>query len=322
MWMQRTTSKHGTRRAFTTAAAVAAAGGLMLATTGTATASTVVEDSCSGEVKGTSGDTVAVTGASLSGAVRDGAQEVKDDRLIPWLSSISPDDLAGMIEGEQQINVGQVPNNEKGTVSGEQIGQRAVDKLDDAGLWDKRHLGALIHKRGEVLDHIKSSVAEQCGLTVVATDKQTTSKSASSAGSSSSGGTSSKSTGGSGSTANSGGGSAGKQSGGDGTAAPRDYSNIPEAEAPSADMSSPSEKVDEPPTASLPQAPFPSGPKDNSTNSTAKDADQSQVANAGKADALDQQPEIERVQGPMLLAVIALALATAGLVRSWVMRRT
>lgn len=330
MRMQRTNSPRGKRRALTTAATCAAIGGLMLATSGTAAASSVSPpdpDSCSGEVQGTSGDTVAVTGASLADGVRDGAQQAKDDRLIPGLSAISPDDLADMIEGEP-IDVGEVGSKAESSVSGDQIGQQAVEKLEDAGLWQKRHLGALIHKRGEVLDHIKDSVADQCDLTVVNTDKAGSSESAKSTGSSGSKGSSSKSTSDEAGAAK--GTGKAKQGSGDGTAPPRDYSNIPSASAPSvkkdgkkggssAKMGDPS-KMDAPPKASLPQDRLGSGKAGN--NKQGADSAHSKVANAGKADALHGQSGPERVQVPMLLAVVALALATAGLVRSWVLRRT
>ena len=322
MQMQRTNSTRGMRRALTTAGSVVAAGGLMLATAGTASASTVVADSCTGTVQATSGDTIAVAGASMTDAVRAGAQEVKNDRAIPWLSSISPDDLANMIASEPQINVGQVTNRRETTVSGSEIGQQAVEKLENAGLWDKRHLGALIHRRGEVVDRIEQSIAEQCGLTVTNASHNTpgsSSPSSSSAGSTDSPG----STDSSGRSAATSGPSGAQQNGSaqqdgtnNGTAPPRDYSNIPEASVPSANMSSPS-RMGDAPTAKLPQAPFPSANTNNQGNAD----NQSKVMNAGQADSLAQQPETERVQGPMLLAVVTLALATAGLVRSWVLRR-
>jgi len=317
--MQRTNSTSGMRRALTTAGTFVAAGGLMLATAGTASASTVVQDSCTGTAQATSGDTIAVTGASVADAVRAGAQAVKDDRAIPWLSSINPDSLASMVAGESSITVGQVKNQPETTVSGSEIGQQAVEKLEDAGLWDKRHLGALIHKRGEVLNRIEASVAEQCGLTVRNASHHTSGSSSPSSssvdptGSSDSAGKSTTDGGHSGAQQN---GSAQQDNTDNGTAPPRDYSDIPEASVPSANMSSPSRRG-EAPTAKLPQAPFPSA---NTSNQGTAD-NQSKVMNAGQADSLAQQPETERVQGPMLLAVVALALATAGLVRSWVLRR-
>lgn len=327
MRMQRTNSTRGKRRALTTAATCAAVGGLMLATSGTAAASTVLQDDCTSDAQGQSGDTIAVDGEALSEPVQKGAEQAKDD-LGHWRVSIHPPTLANHIDGLDSIEVGSVADKKQTTVSGDEIGQKVRDLLDDKYPTALPPLGV---KRGEVLDHIKDSVAEQCGLTVTATDKTTSAQSAQSAKStSSSGGNGSSSK----STSDEAGAAKGtgkaKQGSGDGTAPPRDYSNIPSASAPSvkkdekkdgssAKMGDPS-KMDAPPKASLPQDRLGSGKAGD--NKQGADSAHSKVANAGKADALHGQSGPERVQVPMLLAVVALALATAGLVRSWVLRRT
>lgn len=320
MRMQRTNSPRRTRRAFTTTATCVAVGGLMLATSGTAAASTVLADDCSTDAHGASGNPIAIRGSSLTEAVKAGAEQAKDD-LGHWRISIHPSDLANYIDSLGSIEFGKVADQQRTNVSGGEIGQKVKGLLDDKYPTVLPPLGV---KRGEVLDHIRDSVTDQCGLSVVATDHNTSSKSAKSAGSSGNAGSSSKST--------TDGDSAGqgtsktKQGSGDTKAPRRDYSGIPSASAPSvkkggssANMGDPS-KMDAPPKASLPHNRLPSGQGGDAKQGA--NAGHSKVANAGKADALNEQPGPERVQVPMLLAVVALALATAGLVRSWVLRRT
>ena len=138
-------------------------GGAFLAT-GTASAATTLAGTCTGSVNGSTGDTVAVTGASVKELVRKGARDYVNSHL--WtLVSVWPDALADTIAGKGALEVGQVPNAAGGTVEGSAIGAAAAGALKGAN-----GLGVLDSTKAEVLGAISSTVAKNCGLTTIATN--------------------------------------------------------------------------------------------------------------------------------------------------------
>ncbi len=293
-----------TRRALTlTAIAAFVTGGAFLSA-GTASAATTLAGTCSGSVNGSMGDTVAVQGTSVKELVRKGAQDYVNTHL--WtLATVWPNSIADTIAGKGALAVGQVPADAAGgTIAGSAIGGATATALKGAD-----HLGVLDSTKAEVLTAISSTVAKNCGLTTIATNYVAPGAQNAGGTGGTQGGTGTTPGGASGNLAN----LIPGTSGGTGGSAPmRDYSGIPTATAGTAVAPGVRYPADGtlPGDVSAPQA----GAGDQSGQSAA-------VRDAGNAQSLASNSASNDVQLPMLLAVIVLAGVTAGLVRTWVLRR-
>ncbi|WP_033291407.1 hypothetical protein [Amycolatopsis jejuensis] len=288
-----------TRRALTvTTLAALVTGGTFLGT-GTASAATTLANTCTGSVSGGMGDTVAVPGSSVKEMVRQAAQEQVN--LFNFLT-VQPNRLADAITAKPPLTVGKIPSSAGGNIGGDLIGAVVADNLRDAP-----GLGLLPDTQQHVLSAIRNEVTSSCGLTTLANNYEAPSSPSSS--SPTSGETPS-------STAPTSGSPLGNyQPGTTGTAPPRDYSGIP--------MASPGT----PGTAIAPGIRYPAGgalpgsgtlPQVSGPDPQGAGPD---IRNAGNAEALASRGSTTDVQLPMLLAVIVLAGVTAGLVRTWVLRR-
>lgn len=312
MRIQRAKPAHAARRALTATAAFAVLAGITLAASPTAAASTVLpedpKESCTSSVHGVVGDTVAITGDAVADVVKAGANKAKKILVISELA-IWDSHLSRVIADAGTIKVGTVPDTDSAKIPGEDIAAKVVEHLEgEPGLG---------FDPAKTLSIIENTVAEKCGVTVSASNHSPSTASTDPSQSSRSGGDAgTPGVGADGSAAT---GANGQQGTGDTRVPRRDYSDVPAAPAPSADLAVPPD-LRYPPDAALPQKPpsfdilggghnLPSG-------------DQPQVREAGNADALAAPASPDRVQLPMLLAVVALAMVTAALVRTWVMRRT
>ncbi|EHR63944.1 hypothetical protein [Saccharomonospora cyanea] len=319
-----TTLTRVARRTLAATTAAAVIGGAAVLSAGTASAATVTADSCTSVVGGRVGDVVVVDGAAVSELVRQGAEEARTIVVIHHLT-IWPNHLAREMEDEH-VEVGTVPDRRTSAIDGEVIGAAVRDALEG-----KAGLGALPSTQETTLDTIATRVAQACSMTVEATNHTAPSASRPSKEkpSGEAGGSADDSRGdapGSGTVGGSDDGrraslpDGGLQTTGDVTAERRDYGGIPVAEAPGAGISVP-EDLRYGPASGLPgelTTPRYGVVDGNTGNSTHGAAD---VRDAGEADALATQDRQQAVQLPMLLAVVALAAVTAGLVRSWVVRR-
>lgn len=301
--MRKLPTLKSTRRALTvTTFAALLVGGAFLSS-GTASAATTLAGSCSGSVTGAMGDTVAVQGSSVKELVRKGARDYVNSHL--WtLATVWPDSLADTIAGKGALAVGSVPNSAGGTVAGTAIGSVMANALKGAN-----GLGVLDSTKNEVLGAVANTVAGSCGLTTLASNYIAPSTpSPNNPGGQANGGT-----------ANPGGtgGSSLSNLNPDGTAPRRDYSGIPAAAA--GEAVAPGIRYGQngtlPGDASVPQA----GGQDAQSGQSGQGVD---VRAAGNAESLATPGGgSDDVQLPMLLAVIVLAGVTAGLVRTWVLRR-
>jgi hypothetical protein len=287
--VRKTTIWQTTRKALTATALAALVTGGAFLTAGTASAATTLANACSGTVNGGIGDTVVITGSSVKELVRKGANEAGTLAVGDWAAN----DIAKV----NTISVGVVPNAPGGSVEGDAIGAAVRQAVKETKTWG---LGLNPEK---TLDSIAHKVAGSCGLTTVATNYVAPALPAPSSGAPQQGGT--------------GGGTSGVPSGsnllpgGTGYAPPRDYGNLP---------------VAQPGVAVAPGVRYPANsPLPGEAPQYGADGQGSQgtdVRNAGNAEALatDGMPSGD-VQLPMLLAVLVLAGVTAGLVRTWVLRR-
>jgi hypothetical protein len=283
-----------------TVAAVAAfvAGGAFLST-GTAFASQqVVSNSCTGSVSGQMGDPVAIDGASVKTLVTNGANNAGTLAIGSWAGD--------SIAKNHAIPVGQVPNSAGGEATGAAIGKAVRTALSNSGTWG---LGLDWNK---TLNSVESTVAKGCGLTLLASNyvaPNTPGAPGAGTGTSPGGGTANAPGGALGNLANLNPGTAG---GTGGSAPMRDYGGIPTATAGTAVAPGVRYPANGtlPGDASAPQA----GPGDQA----GQGAD---IRDAGNAQSLSAPGSPNDVQLPMLLAVIVLAGVTAGLVRTWVLRR-
>lgn len=288
-----------------TAIAAFIVGGAFLST-GTASAATTLAGTCTGSVNGSMGDTVAVTGASVKELVRKGAQDYVNSHL--WtLATVWPNSIADTIGGKGALEVGQVPNAAGGTIAGSAIGSTVATALKGAD-----HLGVLDGTKAEVLAAISSTVAKSCGLTTIATNYVAPGAQ----GTSGTGGTQGRADtapgGASGNLSNLNPGTAG---GTGGSAPMRDYSGIPTATAGTAVAPG----VRYPANGTLPgDASAPQAGQGDQSGQSGQGAD---IRDAGNAQSLASNSASNDVQLPMLIAVIVLAGVTAGLVRTWVLRR-
>jgi hypothetical protein len=283
-----------------TVAAVAAfvAGGAFLST-GTASASQqVVSNSCTGSVSGQMGDPVAIDGASVKTLVTNGANNAGTLAIGSWAGD--------SIAKNHAIPVGQVPNSAGGEATGAAIGKAVRTALSNSGTWG---LGLDWNK---TLDSVESTVAKGCGLTLLASNyvaPNTPGAPGAGTGTSPGGGTANTPGGASGNLANLNPGTAG---GTGGSAPMRDYGGIPTATAGTAVAPG----VRYPANGTLPGDA--SAPQAGQGDQAGQSAD---VRDAGNAQSLSAPGSPNDVQLPMLLAVIVLAGVTAGLVRTWVLRR-
>jgi hypothetical protein len=283
-----------TRRALTvTALAALVTGGAFLGS-GTASAATTLAGTCKGSVSGSMGDSVALPGSSVKDVVRQAAQEQVG--LFNFLT-VWPDALANTIAGKGNLDVGQIPDSAGGTIAGDAIGTAVSTALKGSN-----GLGLTSGTQNQVLTAIKNKVASTCALTTLATNYTAPSSSTPTSGPSN-GSSSNPGTGGA-PLANLVPGSNG------GTAPQRDYNGIPTAT---------------PGTAIAPGIRYPANgalPGDASAPlAGGQDVQGPDIRNAGNAQSLATPGSANEVQLPMLLAVIVLAGVTAGLVRTWVLRR-
>jgi hypothetical protein len=290
-------------RKFLTVTALAAfVTGSAFLSAGTASAATTLAGTCSGSVNGSVGDTVAVQGSSVKELVRKGAQDYVDTHFLTALS-VWPNSLADTIAGKGALPVGQVPNAAGGTIAGSAIGSTVATALKGAN-----GLGVLDDTKNAVLSSISAHVAQGCGLTTIATNYVAPGQQGTGGTGTAAGGTGSTPGGTSGNLANLNPGNAA----GSGTAPMRDYGGIPTATAG---------------TAVAPGARYPANgtlPGDASApqgDTGAQSGQGADIRDAGNAQSLSSPGSSNDVQLPMLLAVIVLAGVTAGLVRTWVLRR-
>lgn len=291
--MRKTTIWQTTRKALTATALAAMVTGGAFLTAGTASAATTLASACSGTVNGGIGDTVVITGSSVKELVRKGANEAGTLAVGDWAAN----DIAKV----NTISVGVVPNAANGAVKGDAIGAAVRQAVKETKTWG---LGLNPEK---TLDNIAHKVAGSCGLTTVATNYVAPALPAPQQGNTGS-------TGGTGGGTNALPSSPGLLPGGTGYAPPRDYGNLPVAQpgvavAPGVRYPANSPLPGEAPQYGLPGA-------------GGQGEQGSDIRNAGNAEALatDGMPGGD-VQLPMLLAVLVLAGVTAGLVRTWVLRR-
>lgn len=293
------TRRKAPRRALTATALAAIFAGGSLLSAGTAAASPVAADGCSGTVVGPMGETVVVQGPKFYDLVKQGADEARN--LFNFIT-VNGDTVAKQTAAKGAIAVGSVPQGQSGTVGGEAVATAVTTAIKDVD-----GLGWLPGTRDATLKHIKDKLAKSCGLNTYASNYVAPT---SNTPSSTPGGTAGQ-PGGPGHLAPGMPGSSTPSP--TGIAPPRNYGNIPVA-VPG---------VAVPPGARYPQAgPLPGA---QSPEFGVLGGDQPQgtadVRNAGKADSLAADGTSGTVQLPMLLAVIALAGVTAALVRTWVLRR-
>ncbi|WP_019813708.1 hypothetical protein [Saccharomonospora saliphila] len=324
------------RKALTATTAAVVAGGVTVLTAGSASAAaTVTADSCTGTVGGRAGDTVAVDGSAVSDLVRQGAEEAKSIIVVHDLT-IWPNHLADTI-ADERLSVGTVPDARTGSVDGATIGAAVREALDGSA-----GLGALPSTQDTTLDTIEEKVAGDCGLAVETTDHTTDTTTRSDSGGTSnpdagdSGGAPSSAPDDTGGTAtgegaamDTGTADGGLQGTGDARSPRRDYGDIPVAEAPSAGIAvppdlryAPSNGV--PGDATTPEFDIlgPGGDESGQGSGERSAGEHSTgVRDTGNADALAAAESSEAIRMPMLFAVVALAGVTAGLVRTWVLRR-
>jgi hypothetical protein len=287
-----------TRRALTVTALATFAGCALF--TGSASAATTLAGTCAGSVSGSMGDTVAVQGSSVKELVRKGAQDYVNSHL--WtLATVWPNSLADTIAGKGALAVGTVPDAAGGSIAGSAIGGVMANALRGAN-----GLGLLDSTKNEVLGAVADSVAKNCGLTTLATNYVAPGSSNTDPGAG----------GQQGGTAANPGGSGNLGSLLPGNSPMRDYGNIPTATPGSAvapGVRYPSNGT-LPGDGALPQY----GIGQDNSGQSGQGAD---VRAAGNAESLASPSTSSDVQLPMLVAVIVLAGVTAGLVRTWVVRR-
>ncbi|MEQ0559515.1 hypothetical protein ABJI51_27600 [Amycolatopsis sp. NEAU-NG30] len=284
-----------TRRALTVSAVAAfVAGGAFLSAGTASAATTLVSNSCTGTVTGQMGDRVAIDGASVKTLVTNGANNAGTLAVGTWAG----DSIAKI----HSIPVGQVPNAAAGEASGAAIGKAVRTALANSGTW------GLGFNWDKTLDSVESTVAKGCGLTLLASNYVAPSTPTQPSTGAPQGRADTAPGGASGNLSNLNPGNAA----GTGTAPMRDYSGIPTATAG---------------TAVAPGVRYPANgtlPGDAAAPQAAQ-GDQSgqgaDVRDAGNAQSLASNGGPGDVQLPMLLAVIVLAGVTAGLVRTWVLRR-
>ncbi|TNC27233.1 hypothetical protein [Amycolatopsis alkalitolerans] len=271
-----------TRRVLVAGALAVMFGGAVF--TGTASASTVLAQGCTGSVVGNIGDEIAVQGKDVADLVRAGA---KEQEIFLHLNGVNPDGLADTITKAGALPVGSVPNAANGSITGDNVATAVADALKNAD-----GLGFSADQRQKTLNSISTKVAGNCGMTVYAGNYSSPTTLPSSGAvppPATTLPTSSPST---------------------AIAPPRDYGNIPAA-VPGVAVSPGARYPTSAPIAGLPTPEVLPGSPTGQTD----------VRNAGEADAIAAPPSSGTVQLPMLLAVVALAGVSAALVRTWVLRK-
>ena len=285
-----------TRRALTlTAIAAFVTGGAFLSAGTASAATTLVSNSCTGSVTGQLGDQVAIDGVSVKALVTEGANNAGTLAVGSWAGD--------SVAKNHSILVGQIPNSAGGEASGAAIGKAVRTALANSGTW------GLGFDWNKTLNSVESTVAKGCGLTLIAGNYVAPSTPTQPNAGGTQGSTGTTPGGASGNLSNLNPGTAG---GTGGSAPMRDYSGIPTATAGTAvapGVRYPANGI-LPGDASAPQA----GAGDQS----GQGAD---IRDAGNAQSLASNSASNDVQLPMLIAVIVLAGVTAGLVRTWVLRR-
>lgn len=287
----RTALSRTTRRVLTAGALAAFLGGALF--TGSASASTVLAQGCTGSVVGTIGDQIAVQGKDIADLVKAGA---KEQEVLLHLNAVDPDKVAQAVTAKGAIAVGQVPNAAHLPLAGTDIATAVTTALRGAdGLgysWDTA-------QQQKTLDAIGNTLANGCGITAYASNFSTvtTLPGLGTGGTASVPGTALP--------------GAGSYGTGTATAPPRDYGNVPAAVPGVGIAVSPGAKYPtSAPVAGLPTPELLGGA-----------SGQTDVRNTGNADSLAAEPSSTTVQLPMLLAVVALAAVSAALVRTWVLRK-
>lgn len=127
---------------------------------GTASASTVLAQGCTGAVIGSMGDQVAVQGRDLADLVKAGAAEQETMLRLNGVDSV---ELAQEISDQGALTVGRVPNSAVTPLTGEEVAAAVTHALGGAdGLgWDA-------DQKQKTLASITSKVAGNCGLTLYA----------------------------------------------------------------------------------------------------------------------------------------------------------
>lgn len=286
-----------TRRALTVTAVAAFVTGGAFLSAGTASASQqIVSNSCTGTVSGQMGDQVAIDGASVKTLVTNGANNAGTLAVGSWAGD--------SIAKNHAILVGQVPNSAGGEASGAAIGKAVRTALSNSGTW------GLGFDWNKTLNSVESTVAKSCNLTLLAGNYVAPSTpNQPGTGAQQGGGTATTPGGATGNLSNLNPGTAG---GNGGTAPMRDYGGIPTATAGTALAPG----VRYPANGTLPGDA--SAPQAGQGDQAGQGAD---IRDAGNAQSLSSPAGSNDVQLPMLLAVIVLAGVTAGLVRTWVLRR-
>ncbi|GAB3574097.1 hypothetical protein GCM10027445_34480 [Amycolatopsis endophytica] len=303
--MRKTGLMKTTRRALTVTAMTAAVVGGSLLTTGTASASTVLSQACSGTVVGALSDQVAVQGKDVAGIVKAGAQE---QEWFLHLNGVDPAKIADTITKKGAVTVGEIPaGTASGAIDGNAIATAVTTALKDAGDPYQVGLGIGGDQQQKTLDAIQRKVAGNCGLATFANNYQQPGLPSTQPGPTTTvPGTTAPST------------TPGISGTGSATAPPRNYGNIPAAVPGVAGVAVPPSAL-YPSTATLPDQALPQvGVLGGSSGTTGGQAD---VRTAGNASAIGGEPAGGNVQLPMLLAVVALAGVSAALVRTWVLRK-
>ncbi|MET7990442.1 hypothetical protein ABZU76_05985 [Amycolatopsis sp. NPDC005232] len=289
-----------TRRVLSVTALAALVNGGAFLGSGTASAATTLANQCTGSVSGSMGDTVALPGSSVSALAKQAAASKQQTLLwiIP-LNGVNPDGVANALSAKT-LTVGTVPSSSRGTIDGKSIGSAVGQALQGNAA-----LGYSADTKKQVLDAITSSITSNCGLTTLATNYTPPTSSSTPPPSNSSPSTNTP-------PSNPDGGPlANLIPGSTGTAPQRDYNGIPTATPGTAVAPG----IRYPANGTLPgsAAPVTAG---QDTQSQGPD-----VRNAGNAESLATSGGASDIQLPMLLAVIVLAGVTAGLVRTWALRR-
>jgi hypothetical protein len=293
---------HTTRKALTATAIAAVLGGGAFLGGGTASASTLLANGCSGSVSGNMGDQIAVQGSTLADTVKTAAAAKKQTLLwiIP-LNGVDPDGLAKAITAKGAVIIGEIPNAAGGSIGGDVVSAAVSQALNGNAA-----LGWSADTKTGVLQAISTAVTKACGLNTLALNYAAPTTSPSSSSPTSSYGQPPATDGNGGVLLGS----------GSASAPQRNYSGIPTAVAPGFAVPP---GVRYPAAGGIPGQPAPEYglPGDGGSQQQSSD-----VRNAGNASALAApDSSLGGVQLPMLLAVMALAGVTAALVRTWVLRR-
>lgn len=298
---------------------------------GNAAAGQAVSGTSTGTVSTHTGDTISIRGSAVSGQVKQAVTEAKQAGLLGISAQMNPDKAASEMSKVSSIKVGHMPNSASTRVSGSAIGD-AVVKLVRSGKTDpithvpknrfEHSLGMSKSQFNDVVKRIDNKVSGTSGLTAKAVDYRAPSMSAKRHTTSTAPSTTTKTKQQKRKQA-----AAGKKSapnsvalGGGRSAQKRDYSATPTGSGVSgAYAPPPKQRYGVPgyaPTAGKLDG------KGGKQQAGGKQADP--VYTAGHASKLADKSSSgspKQVGVPMLIAVIALAGVSAGLVRTWALRR-